>query len=1205
VKGEAPTDRELPMEISMMADTCVRNIFTEVDAEREEPKARVWRDVEELAMALLPAVAEGGTTILVFVPGYADLCRMHSKLYWNLPMDMAGKAAPPRPEELPEAEELAEMEEAEELGELPLPQGQAEPEEAMDGDPEGEKLEGELEAEEEAAALPAEPLTGDPPKAYRLFALHSQVPSESQELVLEKPPPGICHIVLATTIAESSLTLPEVRGVVDFAVHRTSATDPTQPGLARLRTEWCAQSSLKQREGRTGRTRPGWCVRLTTESFFETAMPPFNTPEVLRMPLTKLFLQAKGISDAVTAVVEGDEQARRRLRLKAATPDVLLMQLPAAPKAASIQAAVHELAELGVLTRESAAAEVTVLGRIALWLPLDVRLCRLVWLGGCAAEAVVLAAACSTPVPFEAPSRLGFRNLDDFVESLMRSAESRRYFDGGHFSEPLMCLRLFCSWARRLNAVPKGLYHQRKWFMATASLAETAAVDPQKMSVFIGYVSDLAVRGREMCADERGEAACTVREDLHRLVCLLRRPDLSYDEQRERRDELPPRLGDVFRAPAKKLHALLAAAFSDQLLLGKHMYSQKGKAKYLESMLDALEELPGSGIGSSDAILLPLDSKTSRIRMRAEETAKKIVKQFSGEEPEDVANTSDFVACSFARPEGDGSSVPAWLRDSEPRRQTSQLFAGLPIAENPRLLGLALRPRLCFMFANGLRRFTIEDADYSRPISPYELSFQLVHSATLGKALRGVFADQNPMGFACHITSPEVPLGADHFAAVAANLTAGEGQVPVVRAHNASLLTAEQLLYTMMTICLASTKLMLAFVQGPGGSAESSQAALAGIKVQRHAPAAMFRRHLPGATTLGEINQVRESLMRALISPRDKNSHGQEVLLWEDEEAKLALQAVVERVEAASLFEHETMPALCWVNSSAKKKRKKKGEQDSDGGIEAMGQIKISDTLERQVATHNASRRKSKEASHKFECPDCGERFMDWDTCVAHYEDTCHLDVASEAALERARKLSRPVLFRCPECEEGFHSWSRCEAHLKESKHLAWADPETARLLCVPPDIEALEGEEAEEAEEAEEVSIADGIKRLQKGEEKKEEKKKKEKTERSETKKKKRPGKKERQAKAISDSPKTQLNNLIAKLIKRSGKPAISYTNLPTDNGYVSEVTVTENIIEVADLKGIASLPLNFKGGAAETQREAEHLAAQEALKVLRVQAA
>ena len=151
--------------------------------------------------------------------------------------------------------------------------------------------------------------------------------------------------------------------------------------------------------------------------------------------------------DSARIQVANDEELQQQLSLEAATPAELLKQLLAPPMTEAIDAAVYQLAQLAVLTEESPNSKVTVLGRLALFLPLDIQLCRLVWLGclfGVPAEAVVMAAACSTASPFANPSRLGFQDPDEFTQHLADTAAAWRFFDAGHFSEPWDGLLLKC-----------------------------------------------------------------------------------------------------------------------------------------------------------------------------------------------------------------------------------------------------------------------------------------------------------------------------------------------------------------------------------------------------------------------------------------------------------------------------------------------------------------------------------------------------------------------------------------------------------------------------------------------------------------------------------------------------------------------------------------------------------------------------------------
>ncbi|CAK0821019.1 unnamed protein product, partial [Prorocentrum cordatum] len=370
-EGRGPRSR-LPDAVSKTAARCVSAVFGGAERAKESVIARVHPDVEKLAISLIPLVAEAGSTILVFIPGYADLIRIHSKLYWSLPMAGATDVpvrAPPRPEMLREDED-GELKDLEELTAPAKRRSQGR----------------RSQVGSESAAGPGD--EPGAPKVFRLFALHSQVPNEDQDAVLARPKPGVCHVVLATNIAESSVTLPDVCGVLDFGVYKTTFSDPRQPSMVQLTSSWCSRASLKQRQGRAGRTRPGWCLQLFTKAFSEH-MPDFEEPEILRTPLTRLWLQAKGVSDGLTRALQHDEEASRRLAASDTSPGALLRQLPMPPSAEAVDAAVRDLAELGVLTEQGERAEVTAVGRLALWLPLDVRLCRLLWLGalwGCAPE---------------------------------------------------------------------------------------------------------------------------------------------------------------------------------------------------------------------------------------------------------------------------------------------------------------------------------------------------------------------------------------------------------------------------------------------------------------------------------------------------------------------------------------------------------------------------------------------------------------------------------------------------------------------------------------------------------------------------------------------------------------------------------------------------------------------------------------------------
>lgn len=75
------------------------------------------------------------------------------------------------------------------------------------------------------------------------------------------PPPNVCHVILASNIAESSLTIPKIRFVIDFGLRRQLIYD-SRRHMSCLSTTWISQASVKQRMGRTGRVFAGTNIRL-------------------------------------------------------------------------------------------------------------------------------------------------------------------------------------------------------------------------------------------------------------------------------------------------------------------------------------------------------------------------------------------------------------------------------------------------------------------------------------------------------------------------------------------------------------------------------------------------------------------------------------------------------------------------------------------------------------------------------------------------------------------------------------------------------------------------------------------------------------------------------------------------------------------------------------------------------------------------------
>ncbi|HYP57342.1 MAG TPA: ATP-dependent helicase HrpB [Beijerinckia sp.] len=144
------------------------------------------------------------------------------------------------------------------------------------------------------AALLAERLR-DP--AIEIAPLYSAVDRAAQDRAIAPVPPGQRKIVLATSIAETSLTIEGVRIVIDSGLARVPRFEPDL-GLTRLETVRASRAATDQRRGRAGRTEPGVCYRLWEEAA-NGALKAFTTPEILAADLSGLVidLAAWGVRD--------------------------------------------------------------------------------------------------------------------------------------------------------------------------------------------------------------------------------------------------------------------------------------------------------------------------------------------------------------------------------------------------------------------------------------------------------------------------------------------------------------------------------------------------------------------------------------------------------------------------------------------------------------------------------------------------------------------------------------------------------------------------------------------------------------------------------------------------------------------------------------------------------------------------------------------
>ncbi|KAF2204641.1 ATP-dependent RNA helicase-like protein DHX8 [Delitschia confertaspora ATCC 74209] len=131
-----------------------------------------------------------------------------------------------------------------------------------------------------------------------ILPIYGALPSEVASRVFEPAPSGSRKVVIATNIAETSLTIDGIYYVIDPGFVKQSSYD-SKLGMDRLQITPISQAQARQRSGRAGRTGPGKCYRLYTETAFQSEMLPTTIPEIQRQNLsnTILMLKAMGIND--------------------------------------------------------------------------------------------------------------------------------------------------------------------------------------------------------------------------------------------------------------------------------------------------------------------------------------------------------------------------------------------------------------------------------------------------------------------------------------------------------------------------------------------------------------------------------------------------------------------------------------------------------------------------------------------------------------------------------------------------------------------------------------------------------------------------------------------------------------------------------------------------------------------------------------------
>uniref|UniRef100_A0A8D1B842 ATP-dependent RNA helicase DHX29 n=1 Tax=Sus scrofa TaxID=9823 RepID=A0A8D1B842_PIG len=268
---------------------------------------------------------------------------------------------------------------------------------------------------------------------YKVIALHSILSTQDQAAAFTLPPQGVRKIVLATNIAETGITIPDVVFVIDTGRTKENKYHESSQ-MSSLVETFVSKASALQRQGRAGRVRDGFCFRMYTRERFEGFMD-YSVPEILRVPLEELCLHI--------------------MKCNLGSPEDFLSKALDPPQLQVISNAMHLLRKIGAC--ELNEPKLTPLGQHLAALPVNVKIGKMLIFGaifGCLDPVATLAAVMTEKSPFTTP--IGRKDEADLAKSALAMADSdhltiynaylgwkKAQQEGGYRSEIAYCRRNF------------------------------------------------------------------------------------------------------------------------------------------------------------------------------------------------------------------------------------------------------------------------------------------------------------------------------------------------------------------------------------------------------------------------------------------------------------------------------------------------------------------------------------------------------------------------------------------------------------------------------------------------------------------------------------------------------------------------------------------------------------------------------------------
>ncbi|ANQ07760.1 Helicase [Plasmodium coatneyi] len=353
---------------------------------------------------------------------------------------------------------------------------------------------------------------------YHIHILHSCLYDNTIHKLHESDR-DIINIFLSSNIAESSITIPNVRLVIDFCIQKNIEYNSDRRAHILVK-KWINKSSMEQRKGRCGRTCHGICIRMISKNFLNL-LKDHKVSEVYTHSLHLLYLYIlksmsvlgqliRGSNKASVQDIPPDDGSTTKVDAlphnnKLTMHDVLSMIIEK-PSREKIRSTRHELEKMKAVIKIKDKLVISIIGQIMIRFNMSIYLCRLLLFGvvmDVTFDAIIIASIINTNDIFPSFNLFTSKSVYSYGVSLEASLKQKQYFDGKTYSEPIMLRNVFIEWLCVFSLYVQDLKNQnnfvrshlKSYYVTTCTImSKRNNINAKKLLSVISSVNNLCRR---------------------------------------------------------------------------------------------------------------------------------------------------------------------------------------------------------------------------------------------------------------------------------------------------------------------------------------------------------------------------------------------------------------------------------------------------------------------------------------------------------------------------------------------------------------------------------------------------------------------------------------------------------------------------------------------------------------------------------------